>query len=81
MALGVVGEVDLKVGIDQLLAMGVDARHIDVPVSADHAELCASPEEGRDFGAVDHVLAGKAGDVGAGSPDALVFDVDDVLSL
>ena len=79
MAFGVVGEMNLQVAIDQLLAMGVDAGHIDVPVAVDHAELRATAEVLSNFGAVDYVLAGKAGDVGAGPADALVFDVDDVL--
>ena len=80
-ALGEVGEVDLHVVVDQLLAAGVDAGHIDVPVAVDDAELGAALEVLSDFGAVDDVLAGKAGDVGTGSADALVLDGDDALSL
>jgi len=80
-AFGEVGEVHLQVAIDQLLAASVDAGHIDPPVAVDHAELCAALEERSNFGAMDDVLAGKTGDVGAGPADALVLDVDDALPL
>jgi hypothetical protein len=81
MAFGVVGEVDLQIAVDQLLAAGVDACHIDAPAAVDHAELGAALEILSYLGAVDDVLAWQAGDVGAGSADALVLDVDDALPL
>ena len=67
--------------VDHELTASADAGHIDVPVAVDDAELGAALEEGGDFGGVDDVFAGEAGDVGTGSTDTFVFDVGDVLAL
>ena len=77
----VVGEVRLAEAVDHALAAGAHGFHVDVPVAVDDAELCAALEEGGDLGGVDDVLAGKAGDVGAGSAYTLVFDIGDLLAL
>ncbi len=80
-AFGVVAEVHVAEAVDHELAAGADAGHIDVPVAVDDAELGAALEEGGDFGGVDDVFAGEAGDVGTGSTEALVFYVSDLMAL
>ena len=66
-AFGVVAEVHVAKAVDHALAAGADPHHIDVPVAVDDAELGAVLEERGDFGGVDDVFAGQAGDVGAGA--------------
>ena len=78
---GVVGEVHVTKTVDHALAASADGFHVDVPFSVDDAELCAALEEGGDLGGVDDVLAGEAGDVGAGSAETLVFDVGNFFAL
>ena len=80
-ALFEIAEVDLVEAVDHFLATGTNFCHVDVPCVVDDAELRAALEEGRDFGAVDDVLGGKAGYVGAGSADLVLFDGGDTLAL
>src|SRR5271167_1079790 len=49
--------------------------HIDLPVILANSEFLASPEVRGDFGAMDHILARKAGDVGARTSD--IFSLND----
>src|SRR5882757_4947315 len=49
--------------------------HIDFPVILGDSEFLASPEVRGDFGAMDHILARKAGDVGARASD--IFSLND----
>src|ERR1700692_1393769 len=49
--------------------------HIDFPVILGDSEFLASPEVRGDFGAMDHILARKAGDVGARTSD--IFSLND----
>src|SRR5208282_1268612 len=49
--------------------------HIDFPVILGDSEFLASPEVRGNFGAMDHILARKAGDVWARTPD--IFSLND----
>src|SRR6266446_2314430 len=49
--------------------------HIDFPVILRDSEFLASPEVRRDFRAMDDILAGKTGDVGARTSD--IFSLND----
>jgi hypothetical protein len=66
------------VGLDQVLDHGplalADARHVRSRRPGPQAELAGVPEELCDFGAVNHILAGQAGDVGAGAADQPALD-------
>ena len=58
-----------------------DCSHVDFDVVLRDSELLASEEVRGDFGAMDDVLAGEAGDVGTGSADIFLLDNGNFLSL
>src|SRR6266852_9298736 len=60
---------------DHLALALTHGRHIDFPVILGDSEFLASPEVRGDFGAMDHILARKAGDVGARTSD--IFSLND----
>ena len=77
----VIGEMHVAEAVDHALTTGADGLHVNVPFAVDDAELCAALEEGSDLCRVNDVFTRQAGDVGAGSADAFVFDVCYLLAL
>ena len=60
--------------VDHFPLAVADGGHVDFPVARDNPELGAPAEIAGDLGAMDHVLAWQARDVGAGSPNIPTLD-------
>ena len=58
-----------------------DSRHVDADIVLADSELHAAKEVGSDLGAVNNILARKAGNVGAGATDPFSLDDKGFLSL
>jgi hypothetical protein len=64
-ALPVLLEMERDQAVDHRTLAVADGGHVDLPAARGNPELGAAAEVVADLGAVDHVLAREAGDVGA----------------